>query len=199
VKGEDPMEQSDEEIMMDYQSGREPEAVSIIFFRYKSRILNFCLRILGNRADAEDVTGDVFLTLFSRKYVYDSKAKFSTWLYTVARNRCISRMRNRQNIVSVWFSSQGSNTHEQWEIEDSEDLAIEQLAKREAASCVKRAIRQLPYEQREALILREYHRLSYDEISQILNCSLEKVKILIFRGRECLRKELKSFIEEERR
>ena len=193
------MEQSDEEIMMDYQSGREPEAVSIIFFRYKSRVLNFCLRILGNRADAEDVTGDLFLTLFSRKYVYDAKAKFSTWLYTVARNRCISRMRNRQNIVSVWFSSQGSNTHEQWDIEDSEDLAIEQLAKREAASRVQRAIRQLPYEQREALILREYHRLSYDEISQILNCSLEKVKILIFRGREGLRKELKSFIEEERR
>jgi len=193
------MEQRDEEIMMEYQSGKDPQAVSIIFFRYKSRVLNFCLRILGNRADAEDVTGDVFLTLFSRQYAYDPKAKFSTWLYTVARNRCIDRVRKRKNLVSVWFSSQESKEHKQWDIEDTEDLANDQLAKREAASRVKRAIRQLPYEQREAVILREYHRLSYDEISQILNCSLEKVKILIFRGRESLREQLKSFIEEERR
>jgi RNA polymerase sigma-70 factor (ECF subfamily) len=193
------MEQRDEEIMMEYQVTGEPEAVKAIFFRYKTRILNFCLRMLGNRADAEDVTGDVFLTLFSRKYAYDPKAKFSTWLYTVARNGCISRIRKRKNLVSVWFSSRGSDTYDQWEMEDTRDLAAEQLAKREAASRVKRAIRQLPYEQREAIILREYHRLHYDEISQILNCSLGKVKILIFRGRENLREELKSFIEEEQR
>ena len=193
------MEQKDEEIMMEYQLTGEPETVKAIFFRYKTRILNFCLRMLGNRADAEDVTGEVFLTLFSRKYAYDPKAKFSTWLYTVARNGCISRIRKRKNMVSVWFSTKGSSAYDQWEIEDKGDLAAEQLAKREAASRVRRAIRQLPYEQREAIVLREYHRLHYDEISQILNCSLEKVKILIFRAREKLRDELKSFIEEEKR
>jgi len=191
------MEQRDEDIMMDYHSGGEPESIKIIFFRYKARILNFCLRILGNRADAEDVTGEVFLTLFSQKYTYDPKAKFSTWLYTVARNNCINRIRKRKNLVSVWFSSQGSIKYDQWDIEDNRDHAAEQLDKREAASRVRRAIGLLPYEQREAIVLREYQRLSYDEISNILNCSLEKVKILIFRGRENLREELKSFIEEE--
>ena len=193
------MDDRDEDIMINYQSGGDPQGVQVIFVRYKSRILNFCLRMLGNRADAEDVTGDVFLTLFSRKYAYDPKAKFSTWLYTVARNSCISRMRKRKNLVSVWFSSKGSNTYDQWEVQDQEDLASEQLLKREAASRVRRAIRLLPYQQREAIVLREYQGLSYDEISSILNCSLEKVKILIFRGRESLRKELKSFIEEGQR
>lgn len=193
------MEQRDEDIMMEYQSGGEPESIQIIFFRYKARILNFCLRMLGNRADAEDVTGDVFLTLFSRKYAYDPEAKFSTWLYTVARNNCIDRIRKRKNLVSVWFSSKGSNEYGQWDIEDNGDHAAEQLSKREAASRVRRAIGLLPFEQREAIILREYHRFRYDEIGQILNCSLEKVKILIFRGREGLRGELKSFIEEETR
>jgi RNA polymerase sigma-70 factor (ECF subfamily) len=193
------MEQSDEEIMMEYQSERDPEAIKMIFSRYKTRILNFCLRILGNRADAEDVTGDVFLTLFSGKYVYGPKAKFSTWLYTVARNRCISRTRQRKNVVSVWFSSKGAGGPDQWEVEDREDLAGEQLAQKEAASRVKQAVGRLAYEQREAIVLREYHRLSYDEISQVLDCSLEKVKILIFRGRESLRAELKPFIEEGRR
>ena len=191
------MEQRDEDIMMEYRSGGEPGSIAIIFFRYKARILNFCLRMLGNRADAEDVTGDVFLTLFSRKYAYDPEAKFSTWLYTVARNNCIDRIRKRKNLVSVWFSSKSSNEYEQWDVKDTEDHAAEQLSRREAASRVRRAIGLLPFEQREAIILREYHRLSYGEISQILNCSLEKVKILIFRGREGLREELKSFIEEE--
>jgi len=185
--------------MMEYQSDGKPESIKIIFFRYKARILNFCLRMLGNRADAEDVTGDVFLTLFSGKYAYDLEAKFSTWLFTVARNNCISRIRKRKNLVSVWFSSKDNNEYEQWDTENSEDNAAEQLAKGEAASRVRRAIGLLPEEQREAIILREYHRLNYDEIGQILNCSLEKVKILIFRGREGLREELKSFIEEETR
>ena len=183
--------------MMEYRSGGEPESIKIIFFRYKARILNFCLRMLGNRADAEDVTGDVFLTLFSGKYAYDPGAKFSTWLYTVARNNCITRIRKRKNLVSIWFSSKASHEYEQWDVEDHEDQAAEQLSKREAASRVQRAIRLLPDEQREAIILREYHRLSYDEIKQVLDCSKEKVKILIFRGREGLREELKSFIEEE--
>jgi len=191
------MEQRDEDIMMEYRSGGEPRSIAIIFFRYKARILNFCLRMLGNRADAEDVTGDVFLTLFSGKYAYDPGAKFSTWLYTVARNCCISRIRKRRNLVSIWFSSKGSDEYEQWDVEDHGDQAAEQLSKREAASRVRRAIRLLPDEQREAIILREYQRLSYDEIRQILDCSKEKVKILIFRGREGLREELKSFIEEE--
>lgn len=193
------MEQSDEEIMMQYKVTGEPEIVQAIYFRYRTRILNFCLRMLGNRADAEDVTGEVFLTLFSGKYAYDPKAKFSTWLYTVARNGCISRIRKRKHLVSVWFSSRGSSTYDQWELEDKEDLAAEQLAKKEAASRVRRAIGQLPNEQREAIILREYHRLHYDEIRQILDCSLEKVKILIFRAREKLREDLRSFIEEEQR
>jgi RNA polymerase sigma-70 factor (ECF subfamily) len=193
------MTQSDEDIMMEYRETGEPELIRAIFFRYRTRILNFCLRILGNRADAEDVTGEVFLRLFSGKYAYDPKAKFSTWIYTVARNGCLTQIRKRKNFVSLWFSSRGNSTYNQWEVEDKEDLAEEQLGKREAASRVKRAIRQLPYEQREAIVLREYHRLHYADISQILGCSLEKVKILIFRARARLKEDLKMFIEEERR
>jgi len=193
------MEERDEDIMLAYQIGAQPEVIKVIFFRYKTRILNFCLRMLGNRADAEDVIGDVFLALFAKKYVYDPKAKFSTWLYTVARNSCISRIRKRKKVVSVWFSSKGGrSTPDQWDVEDHQDSASDQLGKREAALCVRKAIGQLPYEQREAVVLREYHRLSYEEISRILNCSLEKVKILIFRGRGQLKEELKSFMEEGR-
>lgn len=193
------MERSDEEILADYMSGNDEKAAQMIFFRYKTRVLNFCLRMLGSRADAEDVTAEVFLAFFTRRYTPCPEAKFSTWAYTVARNRCISQIRKRKNLVSVWFSSRGSGGYEEWEQEDPQDIAGRQLEKKEEAALVRRAVQQLPYEQREAVVLREYHQLNYEEISQILNCSLEKVKVLIFRGRERLRAELSSLIQEDQR
>jgi len=189
------MDQRDEDIMLDYQSGND-EAIEMIFTRYQDKILNFSMRILGNRADAEDVTGDVFLTLFSKQYAYNHAAKFSTWLYTVARNSCISRIRKRKTLVSVWFTSKESNRAEQWDIPDTNDLSHDQLEKKETAAYVRQAISRLPLEQKEAIILREYHNLSYEEISKVLNCTLEKVKALIFRARENLRGELIAFIKE---
>ncbi|HCI44776.1 MAG TPA: hypothetical protein DE315_04500, partial [Candidatus Omnitrophica bacterium] len=107
------MEQPDEEVLRDYLTGNDEKAAEMIFLRYKTRLLNFCLRMLGNRADAEDVTAEVFLALFARRYAFNPAAKFSTWLYTVARNQCISQIRKRKNLVSVWFSSQRGGDYEE--------------------------------------------------------------------------------------
>ncbi len=189
------MEQKDEDLMLQYQAG-DDKGVAMIFHRYKTRILNFCLRILGNRADAEDVTGDVFLALFDKKYAFTPKAKFSTWLFTIARNRCISRMRKKKNLVNLWFTNRESGKVDQWDIPDTQASSQEALVKREAAVAVKQAISHLPLAQKEALVLREYQKFSYQEISKILNCSLENVKVLIFRAREQLRNDLASFIKE---
>lgn len=188
------MERRDEEIMLEYLEGNV-EVADIIFQRYKNRILNFSIRLLGNRADAEDVTGEVFLALFSKKYTFNPNAKFSTWFFTVARNSCITRIRKRKNVVSMWFTSKAGKLQEM-EIEDSSQLSRDELVKKEREKKVRLAIASLPLEQKEAIILREYQKLSYDEISQILNCSLQKVKILIFRAREQLRAELTSLLKE---
>lgn len=192
------MEQSEEELLKEYFSGSE-KAAQMIFFRYKTRILNFCLRMLGNRADAEDVTSDVFLALSAQRYSCNAGAKFSTWLYTVARNRCISQIRRRKNLVSMWFSSHEGADPQSLDPQDPQELADQQLESNETALVVQRAIGALSYEQKEAIILREYHQLSYEEISEILHCSKDKVKILIFRGRERLRTELSSLIGEDNR
>ncbi len=187
-------DRSDEQLMLDFQKG-DDNAVHTIFERYKLPILNFSLRILANRADAEDVTSDVFLSLFGCKYNFHPEAKFSTWLYTVARNRCISQIRQRKGFISLWFRSFEGET-KALDLEDPNDLAQEKLNKKETSVFVREAIGKLPQEQKEALVLREYQDLSYDQISQIFDCSLEKVKILIFRARQQLQKELKPFLKE---
>ena len=188
----------EENLIKEYLSGNQ-EALAMIFELYKNRILNFCLRILGNRADAEDVTADVFLALFSQKYTHNPQAKFSTWLYTVARNSCISRIRKRKNFVSLWFTSNEGEVADAWDIPDTNPLSREELDQREISSEVRKAISKLPLEQREAIVLREYHSLSYEEIAKVLHCSLEKVKILLFRAREQLRTQLSSFIKEQQK
>ena len=186
--------QSDENLMEDYRLSGDSEVMAIIYQRYKAKILNFALRILANRAQAEDVTGEVFLTLFSNKYTSDRNAKFSTWLYTVARNKCIDHIRKRNNVFSLWFKS-STGEEGQFAIADENEIPRDELIKKEAASEVKNALAKLPNNQKEALVLREYQQLSYEEISQVLDCSLENVKVLIYRAREQLRVELKSFLK----
>ena len=189
------MEKKDEQLILEYQQNNDESALVTLFNRYKAHILNFALRILGNRTDAEDVASDCFLTLFKKRYIYRADTKFSTWLFTVARNLCINRIRKRKKFGSMWFKKDCSH-YEQWDIPDEKDIADTMLEKTEASIMVKKAILKLADEQKEALILREYHNMNYADISEIMNCSLEKVKILIFRAREQLKIELSSFILE---
>ena len=191
------MDKRDEDLIHEYQLGNE-EALTMLFERYKRPILNYALRILGNRADAEDVAGEVFLALFEKKDSYQPQAKFSTWLYTIARNNCISRIRKRKFQISLWFEKDETGELQCLDIPDDKNLPPQELARKETSFYLRRAIAKLPLEQKEALILREYQQLSYEEISQVLGCSLEKVKVVIFRAREKLREELPSFIKEER-
>ena len=190
------MEKKDEDLMLDYIQG-DTEALTTIFHRYKKPLLNYALRILGNRADAEDVLSEVFMVIFSKKYQYNPNAKFSTWAYTVTRNMCISRLRQKKNILSLWFRNEETDEMEPWEIADSKDLPPEDLQRAETIQHIRNAIQKLPLPQREALVLREYQHLNYEEISKILHCSLENVKILIFRARQNLSKTIPSFIKEE--
>jgi RNA polymerase sigma-70 factor (ECF subfamily) len=189
------LEKRDEELILEYQEGRQ-EALEELFRRYKRPILNYALRVLNHRADAEDVTTEVFMSLLTNKDAYRPQAKFSTWLYTVARNVCITRIRRRKHLVSAWFRKSDGEDWEEWNIPDSRELPREELMRRETAAAVRKVIDKMTGLQKDALILREYQKLSYAEISEILGCSLENVKVLIFRAREYLRKELPPYLWE---
>jgi RNA polymerase sigma-70 factor, ECF subfamily len=189
------MMQTDNELVEAYHQG-DSGAFRELFARHKGMVFNFSLRFLGNRADAEDVTSEVFLQLFHKRFVVTGAAKVTTWLLTVARNAALSRLRTRKFQVPLWFRNPETGDPEEWEIPDAKDSASDVLGGREKAAKVRQAIDKLPEEQKEALILREYHDKSYAEIAEILGCSLEKVKILIFRARESLRVELARFIKE---
>jgi len=181
------MDQTDEQLMFEFQQGAT-EAFDALFTRHKKGVFNFSLRILSNRADAEDVTAEVFMKLFEKKSYYQpQRAKFSTWLFTIAYNVCISKIRSRKSTISLWFKKDGANEETPWDIPDQTPSTPEKLMTIENVLIIQRAIHKLPERQKEALILREYNQFSYQEISQIMNCPTGQVKILIFRAREFLR------------
>lgn len=188
------MDKRDEDLIEDYNLRGDTEALTMIFDRYKKPVLNYALRILGNRADAEDAVSDVFLAILGRKYQFDPTAKFSMWAFTVTRHACIDKIRKRKRFLPLVFRNEGTQEMEEWDPPDTKDLPREDLERNEMAHHVQSAIQKLPLEQKEALILREYHDLSYEEISKVLQCSLAKIKVLIFRARENLKQELAFLI-----
>ena len=188
------MEQTDEQNMLEFQAGSN-QAIQTLFERYKKPVFNFCLRILSNRADAEDATADVFLSLFKRQYQYNEGAKFATWLYTIARNGCIDKIRKRQQSVSLQYQAENGESKE-WVVEDRAEGIKEAMINKENETLIQKAIAKLGLEERQAIVLREYQKCSYQEIADVLGCSLEKVKILIYRSRERLKGELASIINE---
>lgn len=188
------MERSDEELMKAYQEGEE-EAMGEIFRRYQKKIFNFALRFLSGRADAEDATADVFLNLMKTGNAWRPDAKFSTWLYTVARNACLSRLRKHWNLFSLSFSKGSGESEAEWDVPDPVE-AGDELHQKELSEHIKSAVAGLPVNQKEVLILREYQDLSYDEIAKITGESLSNVKVLIYRAREHLREALGFLLRE---
>jgi len=186
----------DEDLMIEYKSGNM-DALEEIFQRYKKRLLNYALRLLSNLADAEDAVGEVFFSITAHKH-YEPKAKFSTWIYTIAHNVCIDRMRKRKKFVFLWTKRSPGSDYEHVDLPDPKPRQDDELERKDREHFVKMAVNRLPAHYKEVLILREYQDLSYDDISKVLNCSIDKVKVLIFRARERLRKEMLPLIKEAR-
>lgn len=170
----------------------------MLFKRHKEGLFNFALRLSGNRADAEDAVSHAFMMVCEQRYQPRPGVSFKTWLYTVARNLCLSKFRYQNKFFSLWSKNESHQEHA-IDVIDGQAIARDQLSQSEMIAIIQKAIGKLPSEQKEALLLREYHGFAYDEIAQVLDCSLEKVKVLIFRARNHLKAVIPPLVLEEGR
>ena len=188
---------NDEELILRFYQ-EDQEALKVIFKRHKEGLFNFALRFVGNRADAEDAVSHTFMMVCEKRYTVSPQSSFKTWAYTVARNVCLTRIRARNKTFSLWSPKNNDPEHDQAiDVIDPKGIARDQLNGKEIMAIVQKAIYKLPEEQKEALLLREFNGFTYEEISQVLSCSLEKVKILIFRARNHLKDVLPPVLLEE--
>jgi RNA polymerase sigma-70 factor (ECF subfamily) len=161
----------------------DQSAYRVLVDRYLASISRFALRLLGDAGEAEEVAQETFLRLWTEAVNFEPRAQPKTWLYRIARNQCIDRLRKRR--------THGSETDVS-ETGASEDRPSLLFARKQTAERVERALSALPERQRAALTLVHYEGLSGTEAGEVLDVSVEALESLLSRGRRALRESLRE-------
>ena len=188
---------SDAVLMLRVKRG-DRAAYTELVEKYKQPVVNFVCRSLRDEAEAEDLAQNVFLQVYKSRARYERTAKFSTWLFTIARNLCLNeiRRRSRHPAESLEETHADNEDQPQRQYEDKKVfLPVENVLHGELARKIEEALADLPENQRTAILLCRQDELSYEEIAKILGCSLSATKSLIHRGRETLKEKLKPYLK----
>ena len=184
---------TDEQVMLAYKKG-DGGAMDELFRRYRNPVFHFACRVCRNEAQAQDVAQDVFLRVHQARATYVPSGKFSTWIFAIAHNLLVSQFR-RQRRWAPW-PRRGDDLDRCAEFPSLTPSPADEAVRTEEATLVRDAIQGLPFLQKEAIVLREYHRLDYAEISRILNKPAGTVKTLIYRARMALKEKLHAVIRD---
>jgi RNA polymerase sigma-70 factor, ECF subfamily len=166
--------------------------------KYKQPVMNFVFRTLRDETEAEDLAQNVFLQVYKSRSRYKQTAKFSTWLFTIARNLCLNelRRRSRHPAESIEESHAEHDDQPKQQYVDKANISPpDSLLHGELAQKIEEAMADLPENQRSAILLCRQDDVSYEEIAKILGCSLSATKSLIHRGRETLKEKLKPYLQ----
>jgi RNA polymerase sigma-70 factor (ECF subfamily) len=182
----------DAQLMLRVREGDEA-AFREIVEGYKQQILDLCFRYIGNQADAEEVALDVFFHLYKARETYKPEAKLSTFLYRIAVNLSLNRIRDRKRkrLLSLDFLGRDRPIDPESPETERPDAILET---REREAMIRKAIDLLPEKQKTALLLRRYEEMSYEEIAAVMKTSVSAVEALLFRARETLKKKLKPLL-----
>jgi RNA polymerase sigma-70 factor (ECF subfamily) len=173
-------------------------AFATLVENYQQPLHNFIHRTLRDEAEADDLAQNVFLQVWKSRDRYERTAKFSTWLFTIARNLCLNeiRRRTRHPAESLEETHSEHDDQPQRQYEDKKVfLPTENALHGELAQKIEEALAELPEAQRTAILLCRQDELSYEEIAKVLDCSLSATKSLIHRGRETLKEKLKPYLQ----
>ncbi len=166
--------------------------------KYKQPIVNMMYRMLRDLDEAEDLAQNVFIRVYQSAKRYEVSAKFSTWIFTIARRLCLNEIRRRGRHPAESLESSQSD-HEEQAPRQYEDVKTSSppaaFLHGELAQKIEEALGQLPDKQRLAIVLCRQEELSYEEIARVLGCSLPATKSLIHRGRETLKEKLKPYLQ----
>lgn len=167
----------------------DPKAYQDLVKTFAKPIFNTCFYILQNKEEAEDVTQEIFVTVFQSITFFKGDSKLSTWVYRIAINKCneLLRFKKRKKRFGIHIPIFGSS------IEIKTETPDELLHQDERRKVLFKAISKLPENQKIAYTLYNLEDLSYQEIAEAMNLSLSAIESLIFRAKQNLRKSLSEF------
>jgi len=171
--------------------GGDTESFNQLILRWERPIYALAYRVIGREEDARDVCQETFLRAFRALPGFKGQAKFSSWLYRIALNLCRDWIRRQRRAPTVQMPEgvdPADLVADQGPVESIEEL----VARRELSAVVEEAMALLPEEQRTAIILKEYHGMTFQEIAELQGCPLSTVKTRLYQGLSVLRRNLEK-------
>jgi RNA polymerase sigma-70 factor (ECF subfamily) len=176
-------------------------AFNEIVARYKGKIYNYVYRMTGNAEDAEDLTQEVFVRMYTSSGTFRADASLSTWLFRIAGNLCVDAFRRGKKTRGLVHSldapiagdeDDGGATRD---VPDLSNAPETLLSRKELGAQIQTALQKLPPKLRSAVILHDVEGLPYEEIAVAEGVPLGTVKSRIFNGRVALREHLRPYLE----
>lgn len=184
------MTSTDEELVARSKGG-DADSFNQLILRWERPIYALAYRVIGREEDARDVCQETFLRAFRALPGFKGEAKFSSWVYRIALNLCRDWMRRQRRAPTVQMP-EGVDpiemASERGPVESIETL----VERRELSGVVEEAMKLLPEEQRTAIILKEYHGMTFQEIADLQGCPLSTVKTRLYQGLSVLRRHLEK-------
>ncbi len=184
-------ELTDEELIQEFQENNTLEAYEILVNRFKDPLTNYVYRFLGDKDLCTDIVQDTMIKFNLHKDSYNSFAKFSTWIYTIAGNLARNELKRRKR--RIIFSLDNDDDEKKIQVEDTSFVSPERATDSEMkGEIIQKALLKVKPVYREVVILRDIDGLSYEEIAEITDLSIGTVKSRINRGRKHLQGLLKN-------
>lgn len=186
------MTTNDEHIIINQIIEGDSKAFALLVNRYKDLVFTLTIRMLKNREEAEEVSQDTFIKVYKSLSKFKGDSKFSTWIYKVAYNTCLDRIkRNKRHMNEVAIDE--FTEHQVKTI----DNALDTLERDEQQQTIQDCLQLLPSEDSFLLTLFYFEDLSLEEISKIVGIEANTVKVKLFRSRKKLASILKQRLEPE--
>ena len=177
----------DKNLVQAFQEGDEFAFVSL-YNRYREGVYSYCAKMLFDRELAADVLQETFLRVYENRHRLMKSESIRSWIFTIARNQCLNQIRRSKRTVPL--------TDEMRLVAPQSSSPISQLEKSEQIALINLYLKDLKFEYREAIVLREYQNLSYEEIAAVSRSTMSAVKSRLFKAR---RKLAEFVIEAEKR
>src|SRR5262245_55775766 len=176
----------------------DPTAFGELVELYQHRLVAVMHHLVGNSEEAEDLAQEVFLRVYRSRKKYRPRAKFSTWLFTIANNLALNhlRARSRKPVIPLAIHESGPlgpRPAEQM-VRDRANQPVQHMQEKELAAIVQEAINQLNERQRVAVVLNKFEDMGYAEIAEVMGLSTKAVKSLLSRARMNLRAALMPYV-----
>jgi len=179
---------TDEELVA-RSNGGDPDSFNELIRRWERPIYALAYRQIGREEDARDVCQETFLRAFRALKGFRGQAKFSSWLYRIAINLCRDWMR-RERRTPVMQAPEDVDLMDLAAASGPSESIEDRISRNDLSRAVERAMAVLPEEQRAAIVLKEYHGLTFQEIADLVGCPLSTVKTRLYQGLTVLRREL---------